>query len=158
MKRIFFVALVLVLGLSLNSFAKEHLRSAPETNAATVGHKKNVIKSIFNYKTELGLTDKQEADIKELLLGLQNTLQEKVGKVNVLRGELIQMIRDNASLKVIRKKIEDIGKVQVDIIYKDIEVSRKIEDTLSSEQLVKWRSIQKERTEKLKSETEAKSR
>jgi len=68
------------------------------------------------------------------------------------------MIRDNASLKVIRKKIEDIGKVQVDIIYKDIEVSRKIEDTLSSEQLVKWRSIQKERTEKLKSETEAKSR
>jgi len=156
MKRVIFIATALILGLSINSFAKEQPKPVKATPVAAADTQKQVVKSIFSYKADLGLTDKQEADIKKFLLDLQNTLQEKAGKLNILRQELSLLIQDRANLRVIRKKIDEIGKIQVDSAYLDIEASRKIEDTLSAAQLKKWHDIQNQARQELQAEIKAK--
>ncbi len=157
MRRIILIAVALVLGLALNGFAKEKPKATAPVPDAVAEAQKQEIKTIFSYKAELGLTDKQEADIRKLLIDLQNTFTEKAKKLNTLRQELAQMIKDRANLRTIRRKIEEIGKIQVENTYLDIESSRKIENTLTPEQLKKWQDIQKETREKMQAVAKAKS-
>jgi len=156
MRKIILIAVALILGLALNGFAKEKPKPAPSPEAVAEAQKQE-IKTIFSYKTELGLSDKQDADIRKLLVDLQNTFTEKVKQLNALRQELAQMIKDRVNLKTIHRKIEDIAKIQVENTYLDIETSRKIEDTLNSEQLKKWQDIQKATREKMQAESKAKA-
>ncbi|MFA5144941.1 MAG: hypothetical protein WC723_02930 [Candidatus Omnitrophota bacterium] len=139
MKKVIFAAAALLLGLALNGFAQE---------ATAVDTQKQEIKTIFSYKTELGLTDKQQDSIRKLLLDLQNIFVEKAKEINTLRQDLSRMIKDKKDMRTIRRKIEDIAKIQVDNTCRDIETSRKIEGTLNPEQLKKWHDIQKQVREK----------
>ncbi|MFA5090102.1 MAG: hypothetical protein WC510_03565 [Candidatus Omnitrophota bacterium] len=145
MRKVFFITAALILLLISNSFAQEKQTPATGTQAAEA--QKQETKTIFSYKKELGLTDKQEADIKKLLLDLQNTFTQKAKMLNVLRQELNQMISERQDLKAIRKKIEDVAKIQVDNTFMDIETSRKIESIMSTEQIKKWQDIQKQMRE-----------
>lgn len=153
MRKITAIAATLLLGLSVNVLAAEKQKPASAPEAATA--QKQEARSIFSYKKELGLSDKQEADIKKFIADLQNTFTEAAKKINSLRQELSQMLQDRVDLKVIRRKIENIAKIQVDNTYQDIEISRKIEGILSSDQLKKWRDIQKQAYEKIKAASQS---
>ncbi len=100
-------------------------------------------KTIFDYKSELKLSDNQENKIKAVVYDHESTLKGSLGKVKQLRAELIKILDQKGQLSDVKAKLDEIGKVQVDIWYDDIATSRKIEDTLLPDQLSRWKDIQK---------------
>jgi len=100
--------------------------------------------SIFDYKKELSLTDKQEKNIKDIVAKFQAYLTDKQEELNGLRTELNKMITQSADLDKIKVKINNITKIQADATYEDIASNRAIETELTGTQLTKWHSIQAE--------------
>lgn len=105
---------------------------------------RRVVRTIFSYRQELGLTEAQEKEITDTLLDLQKQLIEKRARLGVAQIELRQLISDRAELPAIRAKLEEVSRLSVDITFTDVSASRKIEGVLSAEQLRKWRAIQAE--------------
>ena len=117
---------------------------AQEAGAEVASPQRQVVRTIFSYRQELGLTEQQEKAITDTLLDLQKQLIEKRAKLGVAQIELRQMIGDRAELTVIKSKLEQVSALSVDITFTDISASRKIEGILSAEQLKRWRAIQAE--------------
>ena len=100
--------------------------------------------SIFDYKKELTLTDKQEKNLKDIIAKLQSYLTDKQKELKGAQVELSNMISETADLDNIKAKIHDIANIQADATYEDIVSNRAIETELTGTQLTKWRSIQAE--------------
>jgi len=100
--------------------------------------------AIYEYKAELGLTDKQEADLKKALGDYQAYFAEKNKKLAPLQAELGEMIKKKDDIKKIRKQLEKLSAIQVDANCFDIETSRKVDSILTPEQTAKWNAIQTE--------------
>jgi len=141
MKRFVFV-LAIIMGLMLMgtsvSFAENKTR-----------------KSIFEFKQELSLTDKQETNLRDIVTKLQDYLTKKQKELSGLRVELNKMIADKAGLGQIRAKLNNMGRIQADATYEDIVSTRAIEKELTEAQLSKWRSMQAEFSKNLKQANEA---
>ena len=99
------------------------------------------VKTIFSFKKEIGLTDEQESKIKALLYDQQSLINSNRNRLTTLGTELDQMMNKKQDLQLIKSKIEEISKIQVEITYQDIVTGRKIEDILSPAQLEKWKNI-----------------
>ncbi len=100
--------------------------------------------SIFKYKKELSITDKQETNLRSILSKLQNYITAKTKELNDQRTELSKMIVDKASLSMIKSKLQSIARIQADATYEDIASVRAIEKELTMEQMSKWRAIQED--------------
>ena len=98
-------------------------------------------KTIFTFKKEVGLTDVQEDKIKSMLFDIQQSSNVNKNKLNVLSNELNSMIKNKSAIASIRKKLEEISKIQIDLACIDIENGRKIESALTPDQLRKWNDI-----------------
>jgi hypothetical protein len=107
-------------------------------------------KYIFDYKKELGLSGKQEKNMRDILAKLQAYLADKKKELAGLKAELDMLVEKRMDLNGIKAKLQDIAKVQVDAGYEDIASARAIENELTAEQLSRWRSIQKETRENTK--------
>jgi Spy/CpxP family protein refolding chaperone len=99
-------------------------------------------KTIYQYKTELGLTDKQESDLKKILVDFQVYFTDKKKVLAALQKELGGMISKKEDMNKIRKQMEKMARAQVDASCYDIETARKVETILTPEQMAKWRTIQ----------------
>ena len=150
MRKLLKIVFIAAVGLQLSA-----LSSFAETKAAKPAQEaqKQEVKTIFNYKSELGLTDKQSEDMKTLVSKLQTTLNEKGKEISELRQGLSQMIKNKDSLSIIRPQLKKIADLQVDISYSDIETARKIEGVLTPAQMKKWQDIQLSSLDKLKAES-----
>ena len=131
MKKITFISVAIIIGLMFTGISV----SFAENKAGS---------SIFDYKKDLSLTDKQEKNLKDILAKLQTLLMVKQKELDRLRSELSKMIAESADLNEIKLKINDIAKIQADATYEDIASNRAIETELTGTQLSKWRSIQAE--------------
>ena len=131
MKKLAFISIAIIIGLM---FAGISVSFAENKSGS----------SIFDYKKELSLTDKQEKNLKDILVKLQTLLTVKQKELDGLRSELSKMIAESADLNKIKLKINDIAKIQADATYEDIASTREIETELTGTQLTKWRSIQAE--------------
>jgi len=153
MKNIVKIVLVAAVSVQLAAptvFAADKTEKQKQT--ATQETEKKEVKTIFNYKTELGLTDKQMEDIKALVSKLQTAINEKGKALGDLRNELGKMIREKENLPIMKAQLRKIADLQVDISYMDIETARKIEEVLTASQLKKWQDIQISSLDKLKAE------
>ena len=131
------LALFLVLGFVSVSFAQQPAADQP------------VVKTIFDYQKEIGLSDKQVGDMKKLATDLQNTLNEKAKELMTLRNDLGQMITAKQDIAAIKKQMQKIANMQVDNSCLDIQASRNIEAVMTQDQLNKWKDIQKKFMEEL---------
>jgi hypothetical protein len=134
----FVLALFLVLGFVPLSLAQQ---SAADQQPA--------VKTIFDYQKEIGLSEKQGADMKKLAMDLQNTLNEKAKELMTLRNGLGEMIKAKEDIAVIKKQMQKIASLQVDNSCLDIQASRNIEAIMTKDQLNKWKDIQKKFMEDL---------
>ena len=132
-------------------------KATPATTASIAQREqpKAEVRTIFQYKKELGLTDKQENNLRTVLDGFQKYLGDKRKEIGALQIQLGDMIKKKEDLKTIRKQLEKIARVQVDASYVDIETSRKVENILTADQLAKWKAIQEEFQRKLQQMKEA---
>ena len=133
MKKLFLAVLIVVLFLSFNSFAQE--QTAPQQGATQP-------KTIFDFKQELKLTDKQITDLKDIVAKLQKYYKDKTARLNTLSLELNAMRAKGVKLKAIKRKLQEIARVQVNISYEDIKAGRDIEKTMTPEQLMRWKNMQ----------------
>jgi DNA repair ATPase RecN len=105
--------------------------------------------SIFKYKKELAITDKQESNLRAIISKIQDTLKEKTEELNKLRAELNKMIVDKADLDKIKTKLRTIGRIQADATYEDIASIRAIENELTAAQMTQWRGMQEKFRKKM---------
>jgi Spy/CpxP family protein refolding chaperone len=101
------------------------------------------VKTIFSFKDEIGITDDQEVKLKALLYDEQTFVDTNNNSLKTLGAELNDMIEKKEDMQAIKSKLEDIAKIQVEISYRNIDDSRKVEMILSPDQIAKWRDIQK---------------
>ncbi len=100
------------------------------------------VRMIWDYKTELGLTDEQVAGIKDAITGFQKEVVELRAKFQVVEIDLQNLIQKKADLPTVKAKLQESAAIQVDLRLADIETARKIDDILSPEQAKRWREIQ----------------
>ena len=134
-KRVLLLGVAFIFSMAFNCFAQGV--PAPKSDNEVEA------KTIFSFKNEIALTDEQENKLKAFLYDEQVVLNAKNNKLKVLGTELGKMIDSKEDMQVIKGKLEEISKVQVEVSYGNIENSRKVEMMLSPEQLEKWRDIQK---------------
>ncbi len=133
---------------TLSIFAEESVMSSGQQQAA-VSQAQPGVKTILSYKKELKITDKQEKELIRLMTGLQDNLTKKRKEITKLNSELANMINEKKSLKLIKRNIYNITRLQADALYADIEAARKIEDIFSKEQFASWKAIQAENQREL---------
>ena len=100
------------------------------------------IKTIFDFKSELNLTDAQEKQIKDILIDLNRELQLEKAKHTIAGIELQDLVKQEADLDRIRSALDREAALRASMTYADLVATRKINKVLSAEQLQKWRSIQ----------------
>ena len=126
----FVIASGLLIGLLACPFAYSQTAS-PQT-----------VKTIFDFKTDLSLTDTQEKQIKQILVDLNRELQLEKAKHTIASIELQDLVKKEADLEQIRKALDQEASLRASMSYADLAATRKINKVLSSEQLQKWRTIQ----------------
>lgn len=131
--RVWAVVIGIVLTLAVgNAFAQQ----------AQEGQQKQAVKTIFDYKAELNLTDDQVKKIKEYITTLDKDVKVFRAKLTILDADVQSLMKKDGDLNEIKKKIREAFDIQASIKIADLEASRKINETLKPEQLNKWREIQ----------------
>ena len=140
MRRVKISVLILLFSACALTAASAQERTAQSKPAAAA--QPNKIKTIFSYKKELGLSDKQVADMTGILTDFQKYLNDKGQEMREMHLKLNGRVKERAELKSIREILELISGIQVDVSYADIETSRRVEEILSPSQLKKWNRMQ----------------
>ena len=124
--------LLLVLGLLGALYALAH--ADPE---------KIKIKTLFDYKQELGLSDEQISNMKSFLSELNGSVKASREQITRLETDYRALIaNENTTTAQARAKLEEIADATVVMRLKDLEVSRKITGAMTAEQRAKWKAIQ----------------
>lgn len=100
------------------------------------------VKTLVDYKTELSLTDKQIADIRDALKNFQVTIVEQRKLLTQYEGEYSKLVAEKAPLDQIKQKLRQVTDTNFNLRYADVLTSRKVESILTPEQMTKWRDIQ----------------
>ncbi|MBI5599385.1 MAG: hypothetical protein HY890_06570 [Deltaproteobacteria bacterium] len=100
------------------------------------------VKTIFDYKTDLGLTDDQVKKIKENLVSLERDVKVLRAKITIVEDEVRGLVGKDGDMAQIKSKIREGYDIQASIRIADIEATRKINAVLKPEQFKKWKEIQ----------------
>lgn len=122
--------------LMAGGLANAQTATRPAETQATQG------KTIFDFRVQLNLTEKQERDMREVLADLNKELQVGRAKLTILSFELEDLIKKDGNLEQIRKNLKDQADLRANLRYADIVATRGINKLLSPEQLTRWKSIQ----------------
>jgi hypothetical protein len=101
-------------------------------------------KTIFDYKSDLKLTDDQVKKMRELLGDLDKEVKVYRAKLTLIDVDLQNLMEKEGDMSDLRKKIKEAYDIQASIKIADIETARKINQVLKPDQLKKWREIQQE--------------
>lgn len=110
--------------------------------AAQQGGGNHKVKTLVDYKTELSLSDKQIADIREALKNFQATIVEQRKLLTQYEGEYSKLVAEKAPLDQIKQKLRQVTDTGFNLRYADVLTSRKVESILTADQMTKWREIQ----------------
>ncbi len=139
MKRFQKVMLVLLFNMSIIGLAG---------NSYAGSIRQHRVKTIFDYKQELKLTNKQTSKIKETLIKLNKRVTLLKAELIVAGSNLQALLKKNGDIGLIDKKLRDISDYRRGIIITDLISSRNIKGVLTEKQLKEWRGIQAENSKK----------
>lgn len=101
------------------------------------------IRTLFDYKQELSLSDEQIANMKSFLTELNGSVKVSRQQLAKLEAEYRALIaNDSTTTAQARAKLKEIAEATVAMRLKDLEVSRKITNAMSADQRAKWKTIQ----------------
>lgn len=100
------------------------------------------IKTIVDYRDELGLTDEQVNGVAEALKSFQETVNTQRKLLIQYEKEYRELLAAHAPLPEIKQKLRQVADTRFNLRYADVVTSRKVEQVMSEEQLKKWREIQ----------------
>ena len=100
------------------------------------------IKTMVDYKDELGLSDDQIKAVTEALTGFQTTVKTQREALKTQEAEFKALLKSQAPLPDIKAKLRQIADTRFNLRYADVLTSRRVSDTLTADQMKKWREIQ----------------
>lgn len=101
------------------------------------------VKTLFDYKQELSLSDEQITNMKAQLNELNNSVKASRELLTKLENDYRALIaKDSTTAAQAKTKLEEIADATVTMRLKDLEISRKITGTMTAEQREKWKAIQ----------------
>jgi hypothetical protein len=117
--------------------------SKEATQAANQATKETAkIKTIFDYKAEINMSDEQEAKIKQELSDLEKEIRVMRAKLTIIDSEAQTLLEKDGDMTQLKNKVKEAYDIQASMRIADIEASRKINAVLRPEQLKKWKEIQ----------------
>jgi Spy/CpxP family protein refolding chaperone len=91
---------------------------------------------------ELGLTAEQRESIKTLLIARESKMQSLETSLQIMQLELKQLIfADDLDAKQIRKKLEEISEIEVEIRFTRIEHEMKVMELLNDQQKQRYKFL-----------------
>lgn len=121
---------------------KAAAQPAQPAQAAPQAQQPAPVKTIFDYKKEVGYTDEQESKMKAAVSAFNEQMKGFGEKLKAAESELKSLFEKNADMKDIEKKVREHYDLRASIEIANIELSRKINAVLTPEQTKKWREIQ----------------
>ena len=115
---------------------------------AQEGQQQQAVKTIFDYKADLRLTDDQVKKIRDYLSDLDKEVRVLRAKFTLIDVDLQSLLEKEGDMNDIKKKIKEAFDIQASIKIADVEAARKINNVLKPEQIKKWREIQAEASSK----------
>lgn len=103
---------------------------------------KKPIKTMLDYRAELGMTDEQVKEVSEALKSFQATVSEQRAALQKQEGEFKALLAADAPLSDIKAKLRQISDTRFNLRYADVLTSRRVSEALKPEQMKKWRDIQ----------------
>ncbi len=101
------------------------------------------VKTIFDYKQELSLSDEQINNMKAQLTELNNSVKTSRELLTKLENDYRALIaKESTTTAQAKTKLEEIADATVTMRLKDLEISRKITGTMTADQREKWKTIQ----------------
>lgn len=124
-------------------------KDAQPADGAAAEEPKTQARTIFDFKSELNLTDDQVAEIKKLLAELSRTIKMTNANITLLNYQIEDLIKAEGDLKEIKAKLDEEAKLRAEARFGDVVCSRNINKVLSESQLAAWNAIKdKARTQK----------
>ncbi len=130
--KLLFLTLTLLSGFALGPAPAED-KPKPKTTK---------VKTLIDYKSELGLSDKQVKEIKDTLFAYQNVVTEQRKALSTYEKEYSGLVSERAPLEQIKGKLRQITDTSFNLRFADVQTARKVETVLTADQLKKWRDIQ----------------
>lgn len=105
---------------------------------------KKPIKTMIDYKDELGLTDQEVTGVREALTSFQATVKEQRAILQASEKEYAELMKSTAPLPDIKSKLRQIADARFNLRYADVLTSRRVSEIMGPEKMKKWRAIQAE--------------
>lgn len=103
---------------------------------------KKKIKTMIDYKDELGLSEEQVKEVATALVAFQNTVKKLRADLAQHEQDYKKLIAEEAPLADIKAKLRLIADTRFALRYADVLTSRRVSEALTDEQMKKWREIQ----------------
>jgi len=109
------------------------------------------VKTVLDYKKELGLTQSQADKIKVYIFDLERELNGLRERLNAVNREIAKLLEEGVekqgSLKLseVEKKIKEAFEIRAQLAIAEIRTAEKINASLTPEQFQKWKEVAKER-------------
>lgn len=100
------------------------------------------VKGVWDYKTELELSDKQVVDLRGAAQAFEAVLSKAETKLKQLNEKLVGQLNEEAPLEQIKVTLEEIAAVQIEVRLADVRTLRTMNRILSAAQLARWHRIQ----------------
>lgn len=100
------------------------------------------IKTLVDYKPELGLSDEQVQGITTALKDFQARVVELRKQIKESEAGFKKLLGEQAPLAKLKEQLKTTSDLQFQLRYLDVVTARRVEGILSAEQLEKWRKIQ----------------
>jgi len=99
--------------------------------------------TIFDYRTQLSLTDAQVAALRAQIKALSANMSTQRKKVDAVTAEYRALLsKGNPPLETVHAKLLQVYKEQGELSFIDYSTSRRIRDVLTPVQLKKWTDLQ----------------
>jgi hypothetical protein len=101
-------------------------------------------RAIWDYQTQLRLTEEQVGLMKRVVAEFEGLLADARQRLGKLNAHLVEQVQAEGPLDQIKGTLEEIAAIQIQVRMADIRTSRAINHILSPEQLRKWRAMQQQ--------------
>lgn len=116
--------------------------SAKKEQAAGAKQGAPQLKTIYDYKDELGLSDTQVSKIRSTLGNFAKDTKAKRELFQAQLQEYARLVNDHAELDAIKASLKARLQTEFDLAWLDVTTARAIEDIMTPAQLKKWRALQ----------------
>lgn len=99
-------------------------------------------KTLVDYQSELGLSDRQVADVKRTLDLFKSEIKAYQSQLVETERSLAARVKAGASIEKIKADLRQSSDLHYQLRYLDVVTSRKVEAILSPDQMARWREIQ----------------